>query len=152
MAFLRLRYTRRQIERMMDIGAIQAAIKEAEMRTSGEIRVSISRFFWGSVRRAAERAFVQLDMMKTRDNNGILFFIVPSRKSFAVIGDAGIHAKVGQNFWDRLAGILRDKFRDKQFTEGLLETIKDTGEQLSLHFPYDAEMDVNELPDDIKLY
>ena len=152
MAVFRLRYTRRQIEKLMDIASIQEAIKKAERQTSGEIRVSISRFFWGSVRRAAERAFIRLDMMETRDRNGILFFIVPSRKSFAVIGDAGIHAKVGQDFWDQLAGILRDKFREKQFTEGLLEAIKAVGRKLSSHFPYDAGRDINELPDDIDLH
>ena len=152
MAVFKLRYTRRQIEKLMDIDTIQAAIKEAETHTSGEIRVSISRFFWGSVRRAAERAFVRLDMMETRDRNGILFLIVPSRKSFAVIGDAGIHAKVGQDFWDHLAVILGDKFRGKQFTEGLLEAIKAVGQKLSSHFPYDPGSDVNELPDSIDLH
>jgi uncharacterized membrane protein len=151
MGLFNLRYTRRQIEKMMDISAVQEAIKEAEQQTSGEIRVSISRFFWGSVRRAAERAFVRLDMMETADRNGILFFILPSRKSFAVIGDAGIHARVGQEFWDGLALILRAKFREKQFTKGLLEAVTAAGAQLSSHFPYVGVSDVNELPDEVDL-
>jgi uncharacterized membrane protein len=152
MGILRLRFTRRQIERMMDIESIQAAIKEAEVRTSGEIRVSISRFFWGSVVKAAEKAFMRLGMLETRDRNGILFFVVPSRKRFAIIGDAGIHAEVGQKFWDRLATVLREEFGKGEFTSGLLKSIREAGEELSAHFPHDPESDVNELPDDVEIH
>ena len=152
MGVFTLRYSRKQIEKLMDIGAVKDSISEAEVRTSGEIRVSISRFFWGSVRRAAEKAFVRLDMMETRDRNGILFFIVPARKRFAIIGDTGIHSSVGQEFWDHLAALLRKEFKEKRFTEGLVAGIRECGKKLSAHFPYEASTDVNELPDDIDVH
>jgi uncharacterized membrane protein len=97
----------------------------------------------------AERAFVRMGMSRTKLRNGILFFIVPARRRFAVLGDEGIHAKVGQEFWDAVAGRLGEHFRKGEFTAGLVAAIGEAGEQLAAHFPYDPETDVNELPDDI---
>ena len=140
---------RRKLLNQLDVESIRKAIRDAERETSGEVRVSVSRFFWGSVRRAAERAFWRLGMTGTRQRNGILFFIVPSRRRFVVLGDEGIHAKVGQEFWDEIAGILSAEFRKKRFQEGLLRGIALAGEKLAAHFPYDAATDRNELPDDV---
>jgi len=133
----------------IDRERVLRAIQEAERVTSGEIRVSVSRFFWGNVRRVAEKAFVRLGMAGTRERNGILFFIVPSRRAFVVLGDEGIHARVGQDFWDSLAAALSSHFRKGDFTGGLLEAIQAAGAKLSAHFPYDAATDANELPDEI---
>lgn len=141
--------SRRKLHRLIDAGKIKAAIGAAERQTSGEIRVSVSPFFWGSVRKVAEKAFVRLDMDATRDRNGILFFIVPARRRFAVIGDEGIHRKVGQDFWDELVAAMAENFRRGEFNAGLLHGIAEAGRLLGLHFPYQGEKDVNELPDDI---
>ncbi len=142
-------HSRAKLLRTIDRDKVREAIGEAERRTSGEIRVSVSRFFWGSVRKVAERAFDRLGMTRTKERNGILFFIVPSRRRFAVLGDEGIHAKVGQEFWDTVAAHLGEHFRKGEFTQGLVDAIGEAGERLAAHFPYDAETDVNELPDDI---
>jgi uncharacterized membrane protein len=141
--------SRRKLMRAVDPDRIRAAIAAAEKETSGEIRVSVSRFFWGQVRRVAERAFVRLGVSRTRDRNGVLFFIVPGRRKFVVLGDAGIHAKVGQEFWDCVAGKMSDHFKKGEFTEGLVAGIGEAGRELAAHFPYDASTDVNELPDDV---
>jgi uncharacterized membrane protein len=142
-------HSRYRLMRTIDVERIKAAVAAAEKETSGEVRVSVARFFWGSVRRAAERAFVRMGMTRTKDRNGILFFIVPARKKFAVLGDAGIHAKVGQEFWDALAALLSGHFRKGEFTEGLVAAIEESGRRLAAHFPYDAAVDVNELADDV---
>jgi uncharacterized membrane protein len=144
-----LRPGRRRLLKTIDRERVLEAIREAERRTSGEIRVSVAPFFWGNVRKVAEKAFVRLKMAETRDRNSILFFIVPARRRFAVLGDSGIHAKVGQEFWELVAGLLSESFRKKDHTEGLVRAISAAGEKLAEHFPYDAEADVNELPDDI---
>ena len=141
---------RRKLLKTIDQERVVAAIREAERRTSGEVRVSVSLFFWGSVRRVAERAFARLGMSATRDRNGILFFIVPARRRFTVLGDEGIHARVGQDFWDALAALLSEHFRKGEFTEGLVRAIEAAGEKLAEHFPYDAATDANELPDEIE--
>jgi uncharacterized membrane protein len=144
-----LSWGRRKLLKAIDRERVIAVIQGAERRTSGEIRVSVAPFFWGNVRKVAERAFVRLKMTETRDRNGILFFIVPARRRFAVLGDSGIHAKVGQEFWDLMAGLLSENFRKREYTEGLVQAISAAGEKLAEHFPYKAEADVNELPDDI---
>ena len=141
--------TRRRLLKKIDVAAVRHAIEAAERLTSGEIRVSLSLFFWGSVRTAAEHAFVRLGMTATMDRNGVLFFIVPSRRRFVVLGDEGIHAKVGQEFWEKTAAVMAEDFQKGDFTRGLVRGIEAAGEQLAAHFPYDAATDRNELPDDV---
>ena len=133
----------------IDAARVREAIAEAEKKTCGEIRVSVSRFFWGPVRPVAERAFHRLQMDKTKERNGILFFIVPSRRRFVVLGDEGIHAHAGQDFWTETAAALSGRFRKGEFTEGLAEAILKAGDCLAAHFPYDRTTDVNELSDEI---
>jgi uncharacterized membrane protein len=140
---------RRKLFKLVDKEQIRKDIVEAEKRTSGEICVSIARFFWGPVRPAAERAFRRLGMANTRLRNGILFFIVPARKRFFVLGDEGIHAKVGQEFWDGIAAAMSDHFKKGEFTDGILAGIRTAADSLAAHFPYEPATDRNELPDDV---
>lgn len=142
---------RRKLIKSIDIERIENAIREAEKQTSGEIGVSISLFFLGRIRPAAEKAFSRLGMTRTRDRNGILFFIVPSRRRFVVLGDEGIHAKVGQEFWEGIAAVMSEHFRKGEYTEGLIKGIGEAGKRLAMHFPYNPEEDINELPDKIDL-
>ena len=85
----------RKMLRLIDSDRIKAAIQKAERRTSGEICVSVSRLFWGGIEKAADKAFGRLGMRQTKDRNGVLFFVVPSRRRFLVLGEKGIHPKVG---------------------------------------------------------
>jgi uncharacterized membrane protein len=140
---------RRKLLQQLDVDRIRKAIEDAEKETSGEIRVSVARFFWGRVRPAAEQTFRRLGMTRTKDRNGILFFVVPSRRRFVVLGDEAIHAKVGQDFWDGIAAAMSADFRKADFTGGLIRGIKKAAAGLTAHFPYDGATDVNELPDDI---
>lgn len=140
---------RRRLIKEIDPGRVHAAIQTAEKKTSGEIRVSVSPFFWGSVRPVAEKTFQRLGMTNTRQRNGILFFIVPSRRRFVILGDEGIHARVGQDFWDHLTAAMSAEFRKGCFQDGLIKGIEEAGAHLAAHFPYDPARDGNELPDDI---
>jgi len=141
---------RATLKRRVDADAVRRAIEEAEGRTSGEIRVSVSTFFWGNVRRTAERAFTRLGMNQTAQRNAILFFVVPSRRAFVVLGDEGIHAKVGQEFWDAVAAAMSARFKAGDFTDGLVHGITEAGRQLAAHFPSQGPRDRNELPDEVE--
>lgn len=143
--------SRRKLLKKIDQERIKKAIEDAERLTSGEVRVSVSTFFRGDVRQVAERAFARLGMNQTKERNGILFFIVPSRRRFVILGDEGIHAKVGQEFWECLATIMSQKFKNREFTEGLVLGIGEAGKMLATHFPYNPETDVNELSNEIDL-
>ena len=140
--------TRKKMIQIIDHQKIKDAIQKAEHRTSGEIRVSVARFFWGNVHKAAEKAFVRLGMTRSKDRNGVHFFVVPARRKFVVLGDRGIHERVGQEFWDRIAEVLSKKFREGDFTGGLVKGIEEVGQQLSMHFPH-LSSDRNELSDDV---
>jgi uncharacterized membrane protein len=77
-----------------------------------------------------------------------LFFVVPSRRKFVVLGDRGIHEKVGQEFWNQIASAISEKFREGDFTGGLINGIEEVGKQLSTHFPY-GTTDRNELSNEV---
>jgi uncharacterized membrane protein len=139
--------TRRQLLRVIDRTRIEEAIDKAERLTSGEIRVSVSTFFLGNVEKAADHAFTRLGMTQTKDRNGVLFFVVPSRRKFVVRGDQGIHARVGQEFWNHVAAAISEKFHDGDFTGGLVRGIEEVAEQLATHFPHDPATDKDELSD-----
>jgi uncharacterized membrane protein len=140
--------TRRKLLRMIDRDRLKEAILKAEHRTSGEICVSVAPLFWGSIEKTADKTFVRMGMTRTRDRNGVLFFVVPARRKFVVLGDRGIHERVGQEFWDRVVAVVSEKFREGDFTEGLVRGIEEVGEQLATHFPHQTD-DRNELSDEI---
>ena len=142
-------FARRRLLKTIDTEKIKQAIQAAERQTSGEIRVSVAPFFWGDVRKVAERAFDRLGMTRTAQRNGVLFFVVPSRKRFVVLGDEGIHAHVGDAFWEQVAAAVSEEFRKGDFTGGLVKGIETVGRELAVRFPYDASSDRNELPDDV---
>lgn len=139
---------RRRLRRLIDEEAVKAAILEAERNTTGEIRVSVSTFFWGDVRRTAEKAFERLGMTATARRNGVLFFLVPSRQKFVVLGDEGIHERVGQSFWEDVTAAVSARFRKGDFTGGLAHGIDEAGRVLALHFPRD-DANPNELSDEV---
>lgn len=127
---------------------IRTAIKEAELNTSGEIRVHIESKLKGDVLDRAAYIFEKLEIHKTKERNGVLFYLATESRKFAVLGDAGINSKVPNNFWDNIKEEMAKNFKGGLFTEGLIAGILMTGEQLKIHFPY-QEDDVNELSDDI---
>ncbi len=127
---------------------IIAAIRAAELNTSGEIRVHIEAKCKGDIMKQAQKTFRKLGMKKTVARNGVLFFIAPERRSFAIIGDEGIDAVVPANFWDDVKNRLQTNFRTAKFEQGITEGIQLVGEKLKAHFPYQDD-DANELPDEI---
>ena len=124
------------------------AIKAAEKNTSGEIRVHLESICWGDSMKRAQKVFNKLGMNKTKDQNGILIYIATENRKMAVIGDAGIHKKLGTEYWDKIVQGLISKFKEGHKGEGLAEAIIDCGNQLKQHFPYSSD-DKNELNDSI---
>ena len=136
----------------IDLDRVEAAIRTAERGTTGEIRLAVARFyFWGDVRRAAERAFARLGMHRTRRRNAVLLYLAPKRRSFAVIGDAGIHECVTDTFWTGLSKELEAELHAGDLTAGLEHAIATIGERLAEHFPPDPT-DTNELPDRVDVH
>jgi uncharacterized membrane protein len=127
---------------------IITAIKFAEKRTSGEIRLHVeSTCHKNPIERALE-VFTELKMHKTKAQNGILFYLAMDSSLMAVIGDKGIHDKVGADFWETVKDEAIQDFKQKLFAKGLEKAIIKCGEVLNQYFPYEKD-DKNELEDDI---
>jgi uncharacterized membrane protein len=132
----------------LDHDKIVAAIRNAESKTSGEIRVFISRHQPDDAVAAAQVQFLHLKMDKTAEKNAVLIFVAPLAHKFAVIGDSAVHAKCGDPFWRDVAAEMSGRFKKGEFTSGILHAIGKAGELLAQHFPHKAG-DKNELSDDI---
>jgi uncharacterized membrane protein len=98
--------------------------------------------------RAAE-VFNLLNMQKTSARNAVLLYFAVKDRQLAVLGDQGIHEKVGEDFWQKQVSQILSRFQREHFAEAITRMIKEIGDALKYHFPFDRQTDVNELPDDI---
>ncbi len=130
--------------------SIVEAVQKAERRTSGEVRVFVERRcrYVNAIDRAIE-IFENLQMHKTDLRNAVLVYIAVKDRQLAVFGDEGIHKKVGNEYWANEVVKMINAFNGDNVVEGICQCVKDIGEALCTHFPYDKNTDKNELPDDI---
>ncbi|MSU71882.1 MAG: hypothetical protein EXS43_06015 [Opitutus sp.] len=132
----------------IDQARVVAAIGAAEQRTAGEIRVVVSRRKTDDPVAAAREQFERLGMTQTKLRCGVLIFLAPASRAFAVIGDTGIHEKCGGPFWQELATAMTGHFQRGDFTAGLEHGIGRAGTLLAAHFPRSTD-DRNELSNEI---
>lgn len=127
---------------------IQQAIKEAELNTSGEIRVHLESKCSGDPLQRAVYIFNYLKMYRTQARNGVLVYVAVGSRKFAIIGDAGINAVVPDNFWDGIKEQMQVNFAAGNYVDGLVQAIRESGVSLKRYFPYQSD-DINEQPDEI---
>jgi uncharacterized membrane protein len=127
---------------------IVEAIKTAENLTSGEIRVHIENHCKEDALDRTTFLFEKMEMHKTELRNGVLIYLALKDRKFSIIGDAGINAVVGDNFWEDIKESTITDFKAEAYCAGLCAAIKRCGEKLVAQFPV-AEDDINELSDDI---
>jgi uncharacterized membrane protein len=128
--------------------SIQLAIENAELHTSGEIRVHIESKCKDDVFKVATKVFEKLGMHNTEQRNGVLFYLAVEDKKFAILGDKGINEVVPTDFWNIIRDLMTEEFKKEQFTVGLCQGIEMAGEHLKTHFPYQKD-DKNELTNEI---
>jgi uncharacterized membrane protein len=132
-----------------DKAKIKAAIEQAELNTSGEIRVHLENHCKeANVLDRAAQVFADLEMQKTEARNGVLIYMAVIDHQFAILGDAGINAKVEDDFWDITKDKMLAQFKSGDLTQGIIEGVLCAGERLKEFFPYQSD-DQNELSDDI---
>lgn len=129
---------------------IVEAVRNAEKRTSGEVRVFIEpkNPLVNPLERAA-LIFKKLKMEETDHRNGVLLYIASKHKELALYGDKGIHEKVGSTFWEKEVHVMLEYFKDDNLVDGMVNCIAHIGETLTEKFPFIPTEDKNELPDDI---
>jgi uncharacterized membrane protein len=128
---------------------IVKAIADAELMTSGEIRLHVEANCSKDepIERAAE-VFRKLKMNETAQQNGVLIYLATEDRRFAIIGDKGINAVVPANFWDGVKEVMAGHFKKGEFLEGVLFAITETGSHLKQYFPLGTG-DKNELSNEI---
>jgi len=124
------------------------AISQAELKTSGEIRLHVENFSFRSEIKNAEKVFLKLKMHETKERNGVLIYIAALSRKIAVVGDEGIHQKLGNEFWKTVVDNLISQFKEHKKAEALAACIVECGAQLGKYFPRSHD-DINELSNTI---
>jgi uncharacterized membrane protein len=127
---------------------IVEAIKRAENKTSGEIRVHIEDQCEKEPLVCAARIFHELGMDQTEQQNGVLIYIASDDQKAAVYAGKGIHKQVEEGFWNDVLNILIDHFKEEAFANGIAQAIQKVGTKLVELFPHERG-DTNELSDEI---
>lgn len=94
----------------------------------------------------AVQEFHRHGLHKTKNATGVLLFVSLLERRVIVLGDDGIHAKVGDDHWTGTTKAVLDAIAAGSLREGLLAGIKRCGAVLAEHFPAQRD-DMNELPD-----
>ena len=90
---------------------IVKAIKQAEMNTSGEIKVHIENHCKGNVEERSLFVFNRLKLNKTKLRNGVLIYLAVKDHKFAILGDEGINKVVGNGFWNDVKDLMQSRFK-----------------------------------------
>ena len=129
---------------------IVQSIRDSEKQTSGEIRVFVESKcrFMDSLHRAVE-IFAKFKMQNTAQRNAVLVYVAIEDRQLAVYGDAGIHQKTGDDYWKAAVDNMVSHFNKENYADGISHCVTMIGQALKEHFPYDKDLDKNELPDEI---
>ncbi len=129
---------------------IVQSIRDAEKQTSGEIRIFVESHckYVDPLDRAAQ-IFTNLQMEKTELRNGVLFYVAIKDKQLAIFADSGIHTATGDKHWKEVVQQILSVFSKESVVSGITTTISKIGDALKTHFPYDKDVNKNELPDEI---
>jgi uncharacterized membrane protein len=126
------------------------AIRNAEMQTSGEVRIFVeNRCKYVDALDRAKQLFDNLEMGKTQLRNGVLFYIAIKDRQLAIYADKGIHEAAGPDYWKTSVKDILSVFSRENITEGIIASISKIGQALKTYFPYEKKIDKNELPDEI---
>ncbi len=127
---------------------IHTTIEDAEMCSSGEIRVHIEEQCKVDPLDRAAFIFAKLNMHKTKLRNGVLFYIAYKDHKLAILGDAGINSLVPDHFWNDIKDVMIPMFANGKYVDGICEGVRMAGEKLKAFFPLQNN-DQNELPNEI---
>lgn len=127
---------------------IKGYIQKAELKSSAEIRVYLEKKCPGEVLDRASFLFKELKMHKTVERNGVLIYLAHEDHLFAIIGDSGIHSKVGDHYWQSVKEEMLELFKIGKIKDGLCLGVNRVGIELAKYFPR-SKGDVNELSDDV---
>ena len=89
-------------------------------------------------------------MHRTAERHGVLIYLAVDDRTLAVVGDAGIHEKVGDRHWESVRDGMLDRLRAGAPRAALVGAIEAVGRELAAYFPR-RPGDVNELSDEVSV-
>lgn len=126
-----------------ELKEIQFAADAVEKHTVGEIVLSfrnkksfLEKLY--SNHELAMKDFETLGVHKTAERTGILIFIIFEEKYYDIIADEGIYAKIPDETWNKMEAKLKEEFRSKNYSAGVIALINEMGEILASEFPVRA--------------
>ncbi|MBM3790701.1 MAG: hypothetical protein FJW35_10195 [Acidobacteria bacterium] len=102
----------------------------------------------GRVQEAAFREFYSSGLFRTREANGVLIYLSLFERRVVVLGDRGIHERMGAPHWNDVRDRIIQGVRQGQARKGICAAIAACGKALETHFPRPAD-DTNELPNQV---
>ena len=140
-----------------DLDAIAAAVTAAEEHTSAELRVHLERQVPagaggapGDALARARAVFLALGIDRTAERSGVLVYVAVDDHQLAVVGDEGVHARVGPRFWEHVRDTMVDRLRSGASRDAVIAAVADLGTVLNRFFPR-RPGDVDELSDRVSL-
>ena len=128
------------------------AIQLAEQNTSGEIRVYVeTNLGKGDALARATELFFKNKMNETKDRNGVLVYVAVKDKKLAIYADQAIYERMGIEFWYSQVQEMTTHFKSMNYVLGISAVVKEIGQALRTHFPFDRVSDTNELSDEIMI-
>jgi uncharacterized membrane protein len=124
-----------KLHKFIDKKRVREAIVRVEEQTSSRISVTIAPHVEGDIHAAALRDLHRRGLSRKAERDAVHFFVVPSRREFAVVGDAAAHERLGQEAWNSVAATVEKFFRLGDPTAGLIAGIEEVGRHLARHFP-----------------
>ena len=125
-----------------DLEAIGAAVREAERGTSGVIRVHLERHIprpagaaAGDALARATHVFRHLKLHDTEHRNAVLVYVAVADHKLAIVGDAGVHARVGDEYWQRIRDSMVERLRRGAARDAIVHAVTDVGGVLAKFFP-----------------
>jgi putative membrane protein len=100
------------------------------------------------VQDSAFREFYASGLYQTRESNGVLIYLSCFERRVVVLGDKGIHAKMGDPHWNEVRDRIIRGIRQGQAVQGICAAVEICGQALARHFPRRPD-DINELPDEV---
>ena len=134
----------------IDSTKIAEAIRNAELLTSGEIRVYIAKHCKEDALDKASRVFQKLKMHNTAQRNAVLILVCPADHKAAILGDKGINSIIEDDFWDNTLSELITYCSKGLITEGICKAVDKVGNLIKQTYPY-QEGDINELDNEVIL-
>jgi uncharacterized membrane protein len=128
---------------------VAAAIRDAEKRSTGQIRVFVTHRRPKDILAFARKSFRKLKLHRTERRNGILIVVAPAAQKVAIFGDTAVDSKSDEAFWDEVIRQMQPDLKKGQFTAAIVGAVEKVGSVLAAHFPPDGSRRKNEISDEV---